>query len=89
MRSDYIVIELENVVIVEDQDRGNKSVTNDIQEIIDELNLRNTNKKLVYRDSLGMWVCVNVLDEGTPLFVPVHAIGKLRTSKQIREGLKI
>ncbi len=89
MRSDYVVIQLENIVIIEDLDRGNKSVTNDIQEIIDELELRGTDKTLVYRDSMGMWSCVNVLEHGTPLFLPVHAVGSIRTSKQVREGAGI
>lgn len=60
-RSDYLAIELGNVLILEDLDQGSKSLTNDMERVLKDLEVYGYDLdelKVVYRDSEGDWARV-------------------------------
>lgn len=67
MKNYTYTIEQEFVCIV-DLDNGGRSVTNDIQKIINEIEDENNffldSFKIIYRDSQGIWDAVLIKDEG-------------------------
>lgn len=71
-RADYEYFINEGVVSIVDLDKGNKSLTNDIENVIEEVCLRAGIKpheyKWVYRDSGGMW---DGFDPATKQFIPL------------------
>lgn len=53
-RADYkIVEETENYIYIEDQNLGNRSVTNDAINVVADLAAHLGDRRLYYRDSLG------------------------------------
>ena len=55
-RSDYDIVRVEHDrVFIIDLDLGNKSVTNDAENVYIELQSFWPGRRLVYRDSLGQW----------------------------------
>lgn len=55
-RADYEVVRVEeDRVFIIDLDLGNKSVTNDAEEVFKEIKFHFPGKRLIYRDSLGKW----------------------------------
>ena len=55
-RSDYEVVRVEeDRVFIIDLDLGNKSVTNDAEEVLKEIQFHFPGRRLIYRDSLGKW----------------------------------
>jgi len=55
-RSDYEVVEVTPTMVkIVDLDRGNKSVTNDAENVTRELFTSHGNKRFIYRDSDGYW----------------------------------
>lgn len=55
----YKIFSDERVISIVDLDKGNMSVTNNIEnvvkEIADEANVRISHFKIIYRDSSGIW----------------------------------
>lgn len=55
-RSDYeIVCVQEDKIFLVDLDLGNRSVTNDAERVWLEINRNFPGKRIIYRDTLGMW----------------------------------
>lgn len=55
-RSDYeIVCVQEDKIFLVDLDLGNKSVTNDAEKVYIEIKRNFPGKRIIYRDTLGMW----------------------------------
>jgi hypothetical protein len=55
-RSDYEVVLVEDDrVFIVDLDLGNRSVTNDAEKVLEEINNNFPGKRLIYRDTLGNW----------------------------------
>lgn len=55
-RSDYeIVCVQEDKIFLVDLDLGNKSVTNDAENVVEEINKNFPDKRIIYRDTLGVW----------------------------------
>ena len=55
-RADYEVVRVEeDRVFIIDLDLGNKSVTNDAEEVFKEIKLHFPDRRLIYRDTLGKW----------------------------------
>jgi hypothetical protein len=71
----------EMVIALEDLDFGNRSVTNDMEWVIEQLRERVPNfdsYRLIYRDSMGIWDAVVILADGG------HAIGSLGMERSER-----
>lgn len=70
LRSDYTYTVEENVIAIIDLDLGNQSVTNDIENVLDEISaqLRGlAGYAIIYRDSRGIWDGVR-LEWGVAVF---------------------
>lgn len=60
-RSDYeIVCVQEDKIFLVDLDLGNRSVTNDAERVYIEINRNFPGKRIIYRDTLGMWDEINI-----------------------------
>jgi|GEM_PF-3030794 len=55
-RSDYEIVRIEDDrVFIVDLDLGNMSVTNDADNVLEEINKNFPNRRLIYKDTLGNW----------------------------------
>lgn len=55
-RSDYEIVRVEqDRVFIVDLDLGNRSVTNDADEVFEEIQKNFSKKRVIYRDSMGNW----------------------------------
>lgn len=55
-RSDYEVVCIkDDRVFIVDLDLGNRSVTNDAEKVLREINNNFPGKRLIYRDTIGKW----------------------------------
>lgn len=62
-RSDYNYTIEDNIIAIVDLDKGNRSVTNDIDKVVQDL--RNTlgdlaGYAIIYKDSMGIWDGVRI-----------------------------
>lgn len=54
--ADYqIVRETPDIIFIEDLDLGNRSITNDAEEVVETLLFLSGRKRIVYKDSMGQW----------------------------------
>lgn len=66
-RSDYeIVCIQEDKIFLVDLDLGNKSVTNDAEDVVEEININFPNRRIIYRDTLGAWDEILLRSFATP-----------------------
>lgn len=75
--ADFTIDEIENVVIITDLDKGNKSVTNDIEFVLrcifDNSTIPNLkSKKFIYRDSMGYYDGLKQIDGKFLSWYPIH-----------------
>ncbi len=73
-RADYVYTLTDDILSIIDLDRGGKSVTNDIENIIADVSeiedVDPADLKVVYRDSEGIWDGYNPV---TDSFIPLRA----------------
>ena len=63
LRADYeVVLVEEDRVFIVDLNLGNKSVTNDAEEVLKEIQYHFPGKRLIYKDSMGKWD--EIVEEG-------------------------
>ena len=56
IRSDYeIVLVQEDKIFLVDLDLGNRSVTNDAERVVEEINKNFPNRRIIYKDTLDHW----------------------------------
>lgn len=59
MHSNYTHEILDNIIIIEDLDLGNLSVTNNIENVLEEIANKHqidlNDHKIIYADSIGLW----------------------------------
>jgi len=56
----YEILSKQQIIIIEDLDKGNMSVTNDIENVVEQIFMKeklssNDNYKIIYKDSRGKW----------------------------------
>lgn len=74
-RADYIYRVNERTIIIEDLDKGNRSVTNDAEQVIADIVAEKghlTGYRIFYRDSEGMWDELLVKDDQFAGFAPLQ-----------------
>lgn len=76
-RSDYEYSVDGSVIAIEDLDLGNRSVTNDIQNVVNDIrkelgaNLTMSGYSIVYKDSMGRYDGVMISENGNASFYPL------------------
>jgi len=56
MRSDWEVVKVTtDIVWIIDLDIGGKSVTNDAENVVKELNIKYPGRRIIYRDTMNRW----------------------------------
>ena len=81
----------DGVVWIEDLDLGNKSVTNDIENVLNTINIASEDNlegmKIVYKDSMGIWDGVIFKKQGERSIITIYPIG-VETLKEAIEYVK-
>lgn len=90
MRSNYSVNDKNaGVLIIYDNDRGGKSVTNDIENVLAELISSHGNiasYKIMYKDSQGVFDGVQVNAQGGfESFFPIHEFDEAKALQKLRD----
>lgn len=81
LRSDYRWFQIQNVVVIEDSDKGSRSVTNDAENVMKDLEDQGidlSQVQIVYRDSMQNWDEMYRKEDGSAGFRHI-------TSQQSRE----
>lgn len=78
-RADYIIVEeTDRYIYIEDLDLGNRSVTNDVNNVVADLLGRLNGRQLYYRDSMGR-IDEIVVSDG--VFYAFYAVGNQDLSR--------
>jgi len=81
IRSDYeIVLVQEDKIFLVDLDLGNRSVTNDAERVVEEINKNFPNRRIIYKDTLDHWDEIILDCKGSVDFSPY--IESLQSSTQ-------
>lgn len=71
-KSDWNYVDIQSdKVFIRDLNLGNLSVTNDAEAVYEEIQHKHPGKRLIYRDSEGVWEEITLSEDGRIVFRPI------------------